>query len=57
MKIFCVMDGRERTDLGHVAYASTSKIDAENFAYTHELYDFSGNANIEILNVTVESEE
>ena len=56
MDVFCVMSGEARTDLDHIIYATTSKADAEMFAYTHELYDYSGNPYIETLDVA-ESED
>ena len=56
MNIYCVMSGEARTDLDHIIYATTSKADAEKFAYENEFYDYSGNPNVEILDV-VESEE
>ena len=43
MTVYCVMSGEARTDLDHVVYASTSKADAEMFAYKNEFYDYSGN--------------
>ena len=52
MTVYCVMNGEARTDLDHVVYASTSKADAERFAYKYEFYDYSGNPNIEVLDVT-----
>ena len=52
MTVYCVMRGEARTDLDHVVYASTSKADAEMFAYKNEFYDYSGNPCIEILDVT-----
>ena len=51
MNVYCVMRGDARTDLDHVAYASTSKADAERFAYKYEFYDYSGNPCIEVLDV------
>lgn len=51
MKVYCVMSGEARTDLDHVVYASTSKADAEMFAYKNEFYDYSGNPCIELLDV------
>ena len=47
------MNGLERTDLGNVVFVSINKDDAERFAYNHELYDFSGNPLIEVLDVPV----
>lgn len=51
MNVYCVMRGEARTDLDHVVYASTSKADAEMFAYKNEFYDYSGNPYIEVLDV------
>lgn len=51
MIVYCVMRGEARTDLDHVVYASTSKDDAEMFAYKNEFYDYRGNPNIETLDV------
>jgi hypothetical protein len=45
------MSGEARIDLDHVVYASTSKANAEMFAYENELYDYSGNPCIEVLDV------
>jgi hypothetical protein len=45
------MSGEARKDVDHVVFASTSKADAENYAYNHELYDFIGNPYIEPLDV------
>lgn len=56
MNVYCVMRGEARTDLDHVVYASTSKTDAERFAYNNEFYDYSGNSCIEVLDVE-ESED
>ena len=56
MNVYCVMRGEARTDLDHVVYASTSKADAERFAYNNEFYDYSGNPCIEVLDVE-ESED
>lgn len=56
MNVYCVMSGEARTDLGHVVYASTTKADAEMFAYKYEFYDYIGNPYIEVLDVS-ESEE
>lgn len=53
MKVYCVMNGLERTDLDNVVFVSTSEDDAERFAYNHELYDYSGNPNIEVLDVPI----
>jgi hypothetical protein len=50
------MRGESRTDLDHVVYASTSKADAERFAYKYKFCDYSGNPSIEVLDV-VESED
>ena len=41
MTVYCVMSGESRTDLDHVVYASTSKADAEKFAYKNEFYNSS----------------
>ena len=57
MNVYCVMSGEARTDLDHVAYVSTSKSDAEMFAYQNEFYDYRGNPNIEILDVTESEDE
>lgn len=51
MNVYCVMSGEARTDLDHVVYASTSKADAEMFAYENEFFNYSGNPYIEILDV------
>lgn len=51
MKVYCVMSGEARTDLDHVIYATTNRDDAEMFAYKNELYDYSGNPYIEVLDV------
>lgn len=51
MTVCCVMNGEARTDLDHVVYVSTSKSDAEMFAYENEFYDYSGNPCIEVLDV------
>ena len=56
MNVYCVMSGEARTDLDHVIYASTSKADAEMFAYKNEFYNYRGEPNIEVLDV-VESED
>jgi len=56
MNVYCVMRGESRTDLDHVVYASTSKADAERFAYKYKFCDYSGNPSIEVLDV-VESED
>ena len=55
MKVYCVTNGLERTDLDHVVFVSTNESDAERFAYSHELYDYSGNPNIEVLDVPVKN--
>ena len=51
MYVYCVMSGEARTDLDNVIYATTSRNDAEMFAYENELYDYSGNPYIETLDV------
>ena len=56
MAVYCVMSGESRTDLDHVVYASTSKADAEKFAYKNEFYNYSGKPYIEVLDVE-ESED
>ncbi len=45
-----------RTDLDHVVFATTSKDDAERFAYNYDFIDYNGNPNIKVLDV-VESED
>lgn len=56
MIVYCVMREEARTDLDHVAYATTSKVDAEDYAYNYDYTDYYGNPNIEVLDV-VESED
>ena len=56
MTVYCVMREEARTDLDHVVFATTSKVDAERFANTYDFIDYNGNPNIEVLDVT-ESEE
>lgn len=51
MNVYCVMRGEARTDLDHIVYASTSKTDAEMFAYKYKFYDYNGNPYIEVLDV------
>ena len=51
MKVYCVMRGEARTDLDHVAYATTNKDDAERFALDYDHTDYYGNPNIEVLDV------
>ena len=51
MTVYCVVNGEARSDLDNVVYASTSRNDAETFAYTNEFYDYSGDACIEVLDV------
>lgn len=55
MNVYCVMREEARTDLDHVVYATTSKVDAEDYAYNYDYIDYYGNPNIEVLDV-VESE-
>ena len=56
MKVYCVMRGEARTDLDHVVYATTSKVDAERFANTYDFIDYDENPYIEVLDVA-ESED
>lgn len=56
MNVYCVMRDEARTDLDHVVYATTSKDDAEDYAYNYDYIDYDGNPNIEVLDVA-ESEE
>lgn len=51
MKIYCVMNGLERTDLENVMYASTSENAADFFAHTFGFYNSNGDANIKVLDV------
>lgn len=53
MNVYCVMRGEARSDLDHVVYASTSKADAERFARRYNFYDYSGEPDIEVLDVTI----
>ena len=56
MTVYCVMRGEARTDLDHVVYATTSKVDAERFANTYDFIDYDENPYIEVLDVA-ESED
>ena len=51
MNVYCVMRGEARTDLDHVVFATTNKVDAERFANTYDFIDYDGNPNIEVLDV------
>lgn len=56
MNVYCVMREEARTDLDHVVYATTSKVDAERFANTYDFIDYNGNPNIEELDVAKDDE-
>lgn len=51
------MRGEARTDLDHVVYATTSKADAERFAYKYDFIDYNGNPYIETLDVVERERE
>ena len=57
MIVYCVMRGEARTDLDHVVYATTSKADAERFAYKYDFIDYNGNPYIETLDVVERERE